>query len=162
MILPLLTGFSLTSSTYTQILLSAQVVSNFNYLIKVDTQSDCIINRINLYVVFVDNQALTSNNYLFQGGQSLMVSSSADVNSVSYTATIDNYTSTVFLLGTRGIAGFTILFDTTWGWSLLNQSSNGTATITIDKYQLQYVYFSFLQIGQYSTTTSEPPIGPTV
>ena len=155
-----MTGFSVTSTTYFQILISAQVVSTVNYLIRVDTQSDCLILRIDINVVFCDNQALTNKNYLYQGGQSIMVSANADVNSVSYTTTVTNYSSTVFLMGMRGLNGFTILNNATWGWSILNISSNSIVTINVDKYQLQYIYFSFFQIGIYTTTTD--PTTPTI
>ena len=91
-----------------------------------------------------------------------MVSTAAEVNSASYTATVNNSTTTVFLMGLRGISGFTILSNAMWGWSLLSTDSNNISTLTIDKNQLQYIYFSFFQIGIYTTTTDPtPPTTPT-
>ena len=49
--------------------------------------------------------------------------------------------------------GFAVLSNTQWGWSLTNVNSD-VATLTIDKIQLQHLYFSFLQIGAYPTTAA--------
>ena len=57
------------------------------------------------------------------------------------------------MLGVRGFDGFAVLSNTQWGWSLTNVNSD-VATLTIDKIQLQHLYFSFLQIGAYPTTTA--------
>lgn len=61
----------------------------------------------------------------------------------------------MFVLGIRGFDGFTILQDAQWGWTVL-QITGEVATLTVDKYRLQNIYFSFFQIGSASSTTTSP------
>lgn len=97
-------------------------------------------------MLFCQTNNLTSQGYFYQGGQDLY--SSTDVNSASYTAEVDHYNDTEFILGLRGFEGFTALSGCFWGWSLANISGN-TATLIVDKNQLQRIQFSFFQMGKY-------------
>ena len=57
------------------------------------------------------------------------------------------------MLAVRGFEGFTALTGCEWGWTV-SSVSGGTATLTITKKQLQYLYFSYLQLGYYGPDTS--------
>ena len=94
---------------------------------------------------------MTADGYKFLGGQSIIYSN--DVNAASVTTTVNDYNSSSIILGVRGFDGFPILSNTQWGWTLLNVSTTETATLTLDKKQLQNIYFSFFQISKYVTTT---------
>ena len=80
----------------------------------INTVSDCIIHRIDLYVLIVMEDKLS--NYFIVGGLDLF--NTPDVNLASWTSTIDHYDTTSFILATRGLEGFPVLSNVQWGWTL--------------------------------------------
>lgn len=57
-----------------------------------------------------------------------------------------NYTNTVFIIGLGGFFGFDFSNYYSWGWSLVNLVDN-TATIQLNRSNLQNIYYSYFQIG---------------
>ena len=46
-----------------------------------------------------------------------------------------------------------MLSNIQWGWTLTSVTTEGVATLTINKINLQFLYFSFLQIGAYGSVS---------
>lgn len=95
---------------------------------------------------------MDSNNYYYYGGIDL-VQSYNPTSATNFTFTLDKYSQTVFLLGLRGFSGFTALTGCYWGWSITSVN-NDIATLTISQKQLQYLQYSFFQIGKYTNSTN--------
>jgi hypothetical protein len=112
------------------------------------------VQRVNFYVLFIEDAGMVSGGYYYLGGQS-MVYDNTYVSS-AFTYTVNNYTQTVFILALRGLSGYSGLNNATWGWSIAN-TTNDTATLNIDRYQLTSIYFSFLQIGLWVNPTTTTP-----
>jgi hypothetical protein len=114
-----------------------------------------LLLSLSFYVLFCQTNKLPAQSY-YLGGQDLF--SSTNVNSASYTATVTNYGNADFILGLRGFEGFTVLSGCYWGWQIASVNST-SATLTIDKNQLQKISFSFFQLGQESTTDDPESTG---
>ena len=52
LILPLLTGFYITSSNYYSVLVTGTMVSRYNYLVNVTTSDDSVVHRVDFYLLF--------------------------------------------------------------------------------------------------------------
>ena len=149
MILPFITGFSIVTSNYYSMTLTGSYLNSSNYDVTVTTTSDCIAHRVDFYALIVLEDGLSG--YFIVGGLDMF--NTPNVNLASWTTSINDYDTTEFILAIRGLEGFPILGNAQWGWSIT--AVNGSlATLTIDKSQVQNMYYSFFQIAAYEVTAS--------
>ena len=86
----MIVGFYVVSSTFYKVNVNGYHISNVNYKIDVITTSDCVVNRIDLYVVLFQEDGM-SVKYYYIVGQNVVESNSTLVNSASWTTIVSSY-----------------------------------------------------------------------
>ena len=104
----MIVGFYVVSSTYYKINVIGFYSSSTKYEINVITTSDCVVYRVDLYVVIFQENGMNTK-YYYVIGENVVGSNSTLVNSASWTATVSSYDKTYLLMGIRGFEGFTAL-----------------------------------------------------
>ena len=126
-----MTGFHIDSNTFFGVNTSATVINSTSYFVRLDTLSDCLMLRVDLYILFYSTAALDSNNYYYIQGEDLI--NSTDTAAVSFLYSVDYKPEVQYLMGLRGFDGDSAKHNIRWGW-VVSTIANSTLTFDIDKF----------------------------
>ena len=122
-----------------------------SFKVTLTTQNDCALRRLSFDLLLYYPSILTSQNFYYLGSTTLFDSS--DTAATDYSKTISNYNTTLFILGLRMLSGLSVSsFGLKFGWELVLSLNQDTATVLIEKTNIEHIGYSYFQIGELTNS----------
>ena len=93
--------------------MSSGVVNSTSYFVRVDTLSDCLLLRVDFYVLFFSISEMDTGNYYYLQGQDLLQSTDAAAGAFFWSVTY--HQNVQYLMPLRGYYGDTSKHNIRWG-----------------------------------------------